>query len=558
MIACYLNTFAFANAASKRVALVIGNSTYEHTSVLNNPKNDAVAISAALKAVGFEVITAIDAKYRDMPKVLSQFDQKLRTAEVGLLYYSGHGLQIEGSNYLVPIDADISSEIDVQFQTVRLDRILNVMQSGPKTTLVFLDACRDNPLAKKLSRSLKTRSSIIGRGLARIKAQSDMMVAYATAPGDIAQDGSGKYSPFTKAMVAHIATPGLDISQMLRRVRKDVMSETGHEQVPWTNSSLTSDFIFKAKRESGAAIATRAGPQQAGSNSRSFEQNAWNATVKVGTCGAYQHFKKSYSRSFYAGLASSWINENCAKTAQPAKPKRPDVVAMLPATPQPPADRVKNLPDPKILARALQSELQRVGCLSGRVDGVWGRGSRRGVDEYNRVASRKISPDSPSLEAINVLKSASKSTCQLQPDIARVLPGTWSCNFRTDVYLTRAVFLMKKGKRVIGEKCAGNTVISEFDGKYYWLKQTQDCSTKSVLNFGVPVNESSTIKSKLWFKGDVLYGQAYQTSKKNVPAGWNPVARFKLSDTVLKTSVDGYVTQKGEKYRFATSGTCVR
>ena len=117
---------------------------------------------------------------------------------------------------------------------------------------------------------------------------------------------------------------------------------------------------------------------------------------------------------------------------------------------------------------------------------------------------------------------------------------------------------MKKGKKVIGEKCQGDTVISEFDGKYYWLKQSQNCRTKSVLTFGLPVNKDSTINSKLWFKGDVLYGQAYKTSKKNVPTGWNPVARFSLSETELKTSVGGYVTQKGEKYRFATSGTCIR
>ncbi len=518
-----------------------------------------MAISKALKEVGFDVITAIDAKYKHMPKVLSKFDQKLRTADVGLLYYSGHGLQIEGRNYLVPVDSDISSEIDVQFQTVRLDRILNVMQSGPKTTLVFLDACRDNPLAKKLARSLQTRSSIIGRGLARIKAQSDMMVAYATAPGDVAQDGTGKYSPFTKAMVAHIATPGLDISQMLRRVRKDVMVETGHEQVPWTNSSLTSDFIFQPKQGSEApAVATRAGPQHAGNSLQSQVQNAWNATVSVGSCGAYRHFKKSYAQSFYAGLAQSWIDKNCAKTAQPVKPKRPVVVAMLPPKLDPARGPAKSLRDMKRLARTMQAELQRVGCLSGVVDGVWGRGSRRAVDEYNRVASRKISPDLPSLEAINVLKSARPSTCQLQPDIARALPGKWSCQFKTNVYLTRDVFLMRKGKKVIGEKCRGDTVISEFDGKYYWLKQSQNCNTKSVLTFGLPVNKNSTIKSKLWFKGDVLYGQAYKTSKKNVPPGWNPVARFELSDKVLKTSVSGYVTQKGEKYRFATSGTCVR
>ena len=338
-----------------------------------------MAISKALKEVGFDVITAIDAKYKDMPKVLSQFDRKLRAADVGLLYYSGHGLQIEGRNYLVPVDSDISSEIDVQFQTVRLDRILNVMQSGPKLTLVFLDACRDNPLAKKLARSLTTRSSIIGRGLARIKAQSDMMVAYATAPGDVAQDGSGKYSPFTKAMVTHIATPGLDISQMLRRVRKDVMVETGHEQVPWTNSSLTSDFIFKPKQGGeGASCYSQSWPSaHAGNNQQSQRSKCLECHGQCRVLRGLSTFQESRMLSpFMQDLRKSWINKNCSQeSAQPAKPKRPDMVAMLPPKSGPVSwSSLKVCKNMKRLARAhARLNFSALAVLSGKVDGVWGR-----------------------------------------------------------------------------------------------------------------------------------------------------------------------------------------
>ncbi|MCF6199363.1 MAG: caspase domain-containing protein, partial [Hyphomicrobiaceae bacterium] len=421
-------TAAPVGVAPKRVALVIGNSAYEHSTPLVNPRNDAVAISKVLQELGFHVITSLDAKYRDLPKALGEFERKLRSAEVGLLYYSGHGLQIEGRNFLVPVDADINTEIDVQFQAVRLDRILNVMQNGPKITLVFLDACRNNPLARRLARRLKTRSSIIGRGLARIRAQSGMLVAYATAPGDVAQDGTGKYSPFTTAMLKHVKTPGLDISPMLRRVRRDVMKETGAEQVPWTNSSLTFDFVFSpkgagetiAKPDAGARVGAGAGTGARANNAgtKSSEQYAWEATAKVGTCGAYKHFYTSYPQSFYAGLAKSWVNGNCAKSApKPEIETPPEQFAMLSPLRDEPVGKslVEPGPDLKELARDLQSELKRVGCLNGRADGIWGVGSRRAAAEFNRVASRQILPDQPSLEAIDVVRSAQRSTCRLQP-----------------------------------------------------------------------------------------------------------------------------------------------
>ncbi len=531
VIAFGLFMLAPANAASKRVALVIGNSTYEHSSVLSHPENDAMAIAKALKDVGFDVIMAIDVTYREMPKLLSRFAQKLRTAKVGLCYYSGHSLQIEGENYLVPVDADVPSKIDAPFQAVRLDRILNILQQGPEQTLVFLDASGDNPLAKKLARSFKTGSSIIGRGLARIKAQSGMMVAYATAPGDVVQARRGKYSPFTKAVVAHIATPGLGISQMLRQVRKDVMKATGHEQVPWMSSSLRDDFMFQPRQQETVSISLRAGPQPAGSNAALFEQNAWNATVRAGSCGAYRQYMNSYAQSFFTGLAQSWIDKNCANaTPKPASPQHSDMIAMLPLVsiaPNPRPSPAKSLPYMQRLARTMQAELQRIGCLSSKVDGLWGQTSRRAVDEYNRVASRKISPELPSIEAINVLKRVGPATCQLQPEIASALPGKWACKFKTDVYLTRDVFLMKQGKKVIGEICRADTVISEFDGKYYWLKQSQNCRAKSMLAFGVPVSKTSYVKSRLWFKRDKLFGQAYETSKKIFP--WAGIRWLALS-----------------------------
>ncbi len=560
------------HAAPKRVALVIGNSAYEHSTPLINPRNDAIAISKVLKELGFHVITALDAKYRELPKALGEFEQKLRAAEVGLLYYSGHGLQIEGRNFLVPVDADINTEIDVQFQAVRLDRILNVMQSGPKVTLVFLDACRNNPLARRLARRLKTRSSIIGRGLARIRAKSGMLVAYATAPGDVAQDGTGKYSPFTTGMLAHIKTKGLDISPMLRRVRRDVMSQTSEEQVPWTNSSLTFDFVFnpaqeeQEKQEEASSKADTTAKADAatgatGSGTKSAEQYAWEATAKVGTCGAYEHFYTSYPHSFFAGLARSWTKDNCSKSAQQTDKKpAPQQFAIFPPIREEPVGKsfVKRGPDLKEVARELQKELKRVGCLNGRADGVWGAGSRRAAKEFNRVASRTISPDKPSLQAVDVVRSAKRATCNGQPESARYLAGVWSCRLKTQVFLTKPVFLFAKGKEVVTDKCRSTVVVSRFDGKYFWMKNTQKCRRKTFISFGASSPKTSVLKSKLWYKNGQLLGQAYEAPRRMIRPGWNPIARFELSKGVMKLRADGFVMEKGEKYRFKTRGRCVK
>ena len=544
-----------ASAGSNRVALVIGNSAYEHAPPLKNPKNDAVAISKALKQVGFDVIMSLDKKYRDMPSVLSEFSQKLQTADIALLYYSGHGLQIHGRNYLVPTDASINSEIDVQFQTVRLDRILNIMEAGPKTKLVFLDACRDNPLARNLARSLKTRSSIIGRGLAQQSAEAGMLIAYATAPGTVARDGASDKSPFTSAVLTHIRTPNLDITRVLRRVRLDVMKETQNQQVPWTNSSLTYGFVFNQKKPEDQQAINVQKSQPAHTTGVSAEQYAWGATSKVGTCSAYQHFANSYKSSFYAGLANSWIDKNCPDTANQkpvltTKLVEKDPTSLSRTTTSPPA------PDPKTLARSLQTELKRVGCLTGIADGVWGSGSKRAVLQYNKYASYKISVEQPSQAAIKRLQGIDKPVCEQTAQQGAYLPGNWNCQAQTEVFLAQKAFFQKKGKKVLVEKCHGKTVITKSSMAYRSMFD-QKCRAKTLISFGTPPEKASWVKSNLWFKNGILYGQAYQTSKKNkMVQGWNPVARFDLTDTTLKFQVSGRVTDKGVKYRFTSHLAC--
>ncbi|MCG6859207.1 MAG: caspase family protein [Salaquimonas sp.] len=229
----------------RRVALVIGNSAYENVPELPNPRNDAEAISAALTRLDFEVIEGLDLKRPQLVDKIRQFARQMRGADIALLFYAGHGLQVGGRNYLVPVDTELLDEADLEFETVPLDVIMAQMEREPRTNLIFLDACRNNPLARNLARSMGTRSAGVGRGLAPIESGVGTLIAFATQPGNVALDGDNGNSPFTSALIKHIETPGEDIAVVLRKVRQDVIDETDGRQVPWGNSSLTGSVILK-------------------------------------------------------------------------------------------------------------------------------------------------------------------------------------------------------------------------------------------------------------------------------------------------------------------------
>lgn len=234
--------------AETRVALVVGNSAYAHTTPLSNPLNDAKDMTAALKHAGFDVVEALDADKHKLDGALRSFAGKLTGADVALFFYAGHGLQVGLQNYLVPTDAKLERERDLQFEAVSLDFILRQMEieREGKTTIVILDACRDNPLARNLARSMGTRSTAVGRGLAAASTGLGTFIAYATQPGNVALDGSGRNSPFTASLTRHMAAKGRNLNATMIEVRKDVVAATDGRQVPWDHSALTGDFYFVA------------------------------------------------------------------------------------------------------------------------------------------------------------------------------------------------------------------------------------------------------------------------------------------------------------------------
>ena len=244
-----------ANAmAQKRVALVIGNSAYVHTGALTNPKNDAADVAAALKKHDFQVIEGLDVDKAAFDRKVRDFANALEGAAVGVFFYAGHGLAVEGQNYLVPIDAQLTSAVALEFEMVRADIVHRVMERQAKTNILFLDACRDNPLSRNLARSMGTRSTTIGKGLAPVESGVGTLISFSTQPGNVASDGAGRNSPFAGALVKHLSTSHDDLGALLIAVRNDVMKATDQRQVPWEHSALTGRFYFSPPKPVDAGI----------------------------------------------------------------------------------------------------------------------------------------------------------------------------------------------------------------------------------------------------------------------------------------------------------------
>ena len=228
----------------KRLALIIGNADYKNSNPLQNPLNDAKAIAKALKEVGFTVLLYLDADLKTMKLAMDDFGDKLKSYNIGLFYYAGHGLQVKGFNYLIPIDASLKSEQDVDYDCVDAGRLLGKMEdAGTSTNIVILDACRDNPFA----RSWSGRSAGKGSGLAFMNAPSGSIVAYATSPGKTASDGTGKNGLYTEAFLQYVKVPNLSLEEFFKSVRAEVEKKSNKSQTPWESTSLKGSFFFKIK-----------------------------------------------------------------------------------------------------------------------------------------------------------------------------------------------------------------------------------------------------------------------------------------------------------------------
>ena len=299
--------------AERRVALVIGNAAYVEAPPLANPGNDAADMRAKLTDLGFEIHGGRDLDRARLVGALQAFGRAAETADVALVFYAGHGLQVGGQNYLVPIDAKVEYEAELTLVLVPFDDVLRQLNRSPNVKIVLLDACRDNPFAKSLSRTLDSRSTdVLGRGLTVVQRVSGTYIAYATQPDAVAQDGQGRNSPFTAALLRHMAEPGVSLPDMMVEVRKSVMTATGGRQVPWDTSSLTGHFAFRPKPAATPSVVS------ASDDRRGADGAAWAAAESTTDPRVLEAYLRDFPGGLYAREAHRRLEELLASRSPTA------------------------------------------------------------------------------------------------------------------------------------------------------------------------------------------------------------------------------------------------
>lgn len=321
--------FASQNAVAQteaRLALVIGNSAYK-ASPLANPVNDARLMESALKEAGFTVLKAENAPIREMRRLIRDFGDRLKSSGgVGLFYYAGHGLQVRGENYLVSIDSDIRNEDEIADDAVNVNVVLEKMEgAGNRMNVIILDACRNNPFA------VKSRSAVAG--LATMNAPSGSIVAYATAPGSTASDGSGKNGLYTQHLARLIRQPGLPVEEVFKQVRASVRKDSSNKQTPWENTALEGQFYFKnpvavaaptpAPTPVAEARVSRSAVEKTPGGPSDLELTLWDSAKSATTTSELQAYLTRYPNGFFADLARAKMAAMDGTAADKSKVKKP-------------------------------------------------------------------------------------------------------------------------------------------------------------------------------------------------------------------------------------------
>ncbi|MDX2265977.1 MAG: caspase domain-containing protein [Hyphomicrobiales bacterium] len=243
--------------APRKIALVIGNSAYSHAGALQNPLNDAVDMSSSLQRLGFEVIEALDVDKASMEQKIRAFTNALKGNSIALFFFAGHGLQYNGENFLLPVDAKIDGASSLYFEAIPLSVIQSAMEFSGSINIIFLDACRNNLATNRLAAELGTRGTRVERGLARVETGVGTLISFSTQPGNVALDGEGRNSPYAAALLKHM-TSAEDLSSMLINVRNDVLAATAGQQVPWEHSALRARVFFGSDAKESAPPAAEA------------------------------------------------------------------------------------------------------------------------------------------------------------------------------------------------------------------------------------------------------------------------------------------------------------
>lgn len=383
--------------ADKRIALIIGMAKYQNVPALANPSSDAAAMGELFKEAGFDSVdTKLDLTLAQLRREVRNFAASAANADIAVVYYAGHGIEVSGTNYLIPTDAKLASDYDIPDETYPLDRILDALEPVKRLRLVILDACRDNPFNRTMKRSLGTRS--IGRGLAKVEpTTSNTLVAFAAKAGAVASDGEGANSPFALALLKNITVPGLELRLAFGKVRDDVIKTTGNRQEPFVYGSLGGDAI--------ALVPTMAAPLAAASVAPAPDEPAvrrdYELALQIGTREALDYFIANYPESFYSRLAKAQRN------------KLGSVAALTPDQPAPKSDAPVGVAD---IPRQLQIELRRVGCNTGAINDTWNAAAQKSMELFNKNAGMKLDVKVVSLDSLDAVRSKTSRICPLTCD----------------------------------------------------------------------------------------------------------------------------------------------
>src|SRR5216683_1782232 len=408
-------------SAEKRVALVLGNSNYKNAAVLPNPVNDAAAVAATLKGAGFDIVDLrLNLSAADMRRALRDFADQARDSDLAVVYYAGHGIEIDGTNYLIPTDATLQRDTDIYDEAFSLDRVLLTIEPARQLRLVIVDACRNNPFAETMKRTVSTRT--VSRGLARIEpTTTNTLVAFAAKAGLTALDGNSKNSPYATALVKHIATPGLDVRRAFGFVRDDVLQATGNRQEPYVYGSL-----------GGADIALVPVASTPPANPQSEIRRDFELALQVGNEDALNAFLAQYPEGYYASLAKLQLAKIAAEEKRVAATEKARLAeqerARLATEGAQRRDQEQAAADAKaaeehrvaaekteqaVQEQVAEAERRRVGCLTAAADGEWSTASQRSLTLFNKHAGTKFIVKLASLDALDAIKLKSTRVCPL-------------------------------------------------------------------------------------------------------------------------------------------------
>lgn len=398
----------------KRLAIIIGNSEYQsaHLQRLTNAVNDARRLSESLKRLKFDVLIGTDLSSDGFARLFQEADGKLAAASAVLIFYAGHGVQLQGENYLLPIDTPDAKNLgELTARAVRLNDVISRFASRERQTFVFLDACRNNPMGKGAS---------VMDGLAQVEVGENTFIAFATQPGNTTVDGSGANSPFTTALLKNVEIPGLSISDMMIRVRNETEALTLGHQVPWDQSNLREQFYFTEQQELDPA-------QLSASLSRILSDPVAKEKLQVELASndlqtavlIVGQTLRSVEMSPPAGVSAKPSGTQVASLEGARQSVVSGLEALIVGTSTGETDPEKATD----LARSIQTELRRLGCYRTTVDGSWGKGSIRALTNYYRNTRRTASTTEPSVELLSDLFLHSGRVCKDPVVVQRTKPA---------------------------------------------------------------------------------------------------------------------------------------